>query len=96
MRPSRTREKTILKGIPHKPFEEFPLRKVDELVTRLEKTGPKEAKVEVIPMDESHHVPCMQEMIAVMVHELEDANGSHQIHAMYQYCSVCQTAVRVL
>ena len=72
------------------------MKKVDDLVTRLEKTRPKQAMVEVIPMDESHHVPCMQEMIAVMVHDPENASETRQIHAMYQYCPVCQTAVRIL
>ena len=96
MRSSPRREREILKGIPHKPFEEFALKKVEELVAQLEKARPKEARVEVTPMEESHHVPCMQEMTAVMVQDPENAEGTPQVHALYQYCPVCQMAVRVL
>ncbi len=78
------------------PFEEFSLHKIAELVTQLEKTGSKKARVEVTPLDDSHHVPCMKEMTAVMVQEIEDTGENPQILAMYQYCPVCQTAVRVL
>ena len=96
MRAATKKNNGILKGIPHVPFEEFSLKRIEDLVAQLEKTKPKQAKVEVNRMEDSHHSPCMQEMTAVMVHDIDEAKESPQIYAMYQYCSVCKTAVRVL
>lgn len=96
MKASVRREQEILKGLPHTPFEEFSLRKVEELVTLLEKSKPKDSKVEVTPMEDSHHAPCMQQMDSVMVHDIGNPKGNPQIYAMYQYCPICKVAVRVL
>ncbi len=96
MKVSAKKQAELLKGLPHVPFEEFSLKKVEELVAQLEKARPKESKVEVTPMEDSHHSPCMQEMTAIMIHDLETANGTPQIYAMYQYCPGCRIAVRVL
>ena len=96
MKLSARREKEILKGVPHTPFEEFSLKRVEELVAQLEKSRPKEAKVEVTPMEDSHHLPCMQQMTAIMVHDIENSKGTPQIYALYQYCPICKIAVRVL
>lgn len=96
MKSSTKIEHEVLKGIPHVPFEEFSLRKVEELVALLERSKPKDSKVEVTPMEDSHHAPCMQEMTSIMVHDIGNPNGNPQIYAMYQYCPQCKTAVRVL
>ncbi len=96
MKPSARREQEILKGVPHTPFEEFSLKKVEDLVAQLEKSRPKEAKVEVTLMEDSHHSPCMQQMTAIMVHDIENSKGTPQIYALYQYCAICKIAVRVL
>ena len=96
MKYSVKREQEILKGIPHVPFEEFTLKKVEDLVAQVEKSKPKDSKVEVTPMEDSHHAPCMQEMTAILVHDMENTKGTPQIYAMYQYCPQCRTAVRVL
>ena len=95
MKASLRRTQEILRGIPHVPFEEFPVKKVGDLVAQLEKAKPKDAKVEASPMEGSHHSPCMQEMTAVMVHDIDEQKEEPQIYALYQYCSVCQTAMRV-
>jgi hypothetical protein len=92
--PKKTRE--ILKGIPHVPFEEFTLKKLDLLVNQLEKTKPKESKVEVSPMEDSHHAPCMQEMTAIMVHDIDQGTEKPHIYALYQFCPNCEIAIRVL
>ncbi len=92
--PKRTQE--VLKGVPHVPFEEFPMRKVDELVEQLEKAKPKDSKVEVNQMGESRHSPCLQEMVAIMVHNLEEERDAPQIYAIYQVCASCKVGVRVL
>ncbi len=96
MKTSAKREKEILRGAPHAPFEEFQLAKTEDLVAQLEKTAPKEARVEVAPIEESHHAPCMQEMTAIMLQLPDNPTGVQQIYAMYQYCPICKTAVRVL
>ena len=85
-----------MNGIPHTPFEEFALKKVEELVARLEKTKPKNSKVDVTVMEDSHHALCMGDMTAIMVHDIELANSPHNVYALYEYCPVCETAVRVL
>ena len=92
--PRKTNE--ILKGMPHVPFEEFPLKKLQELVDQLEKTKPKESKVDVTPMEDSHHSPCRQEMTAIMVHDIDEGEVNPHIYALYQFCPSCEIAVRVL
>ena len=80
----------------HMPFEEFPLKEVDQLVHELEKTKPAGSTVIATPMEDSHHSPCFTEMIAVMVHTAGGENQPGEIHSIYQYCPVCKIAVRVL
>ncbi len=82
--------------IPHVPFEEFTLKKVDELVAKLERVKPKNSKVDVSPMEDSHHAPCMREMTAVMVHDIDQGDSRPNIYALYEYCPTCETAIRVL
>jgi hypothetical protein len=86
----------LLNGFPHIPFDEFPLKKSEDLVVVLEKNMPEGAKVEVTPMDDSHHSPCMQEMVAIMVHDIEVGKESSEIYTIYQFCPACHVAVRVL
>jgi hypothetical protein len=85
-----------INGFPHVPFDEFPLKKSEDLVVVLEKSMPEGAKVEVTPMEESHHSPCMQEMISIMVHDIEEGKESSEIFTIYQFCPSCHVAVRVL
>ncbi len=96
MKTSPRKSREVLKRIPHVPFEEFTVKQVEELVTQLEKSKPKDASIEVSPMEDSHHSPCMQEMTAVMVHDIDESRDRPQIYALYQFCSICQTAIRVL
>lgn len=79
----------------HLPFEEFSLENVDQLVHQLEKTRPKHAIVEVTPMKDSLHSPCLQEMTAIIVHDIGKAQESPQIYELYQYCPACKLAVKV-
>ncbi|TMI47410.1 hypothetical protein E6H17_06070 [Candidatus Bathyarchaeota archaeon] len=61
-----TQEKMKAGG--HMPFEEFPLKEVDQLVHELDKVKPAGSTVIVTPMEDSHHSPCLKEIIAVTVH----------------------------
>jgi hypothetical protein len=96
MKTSTRKSEEILKGSPHVPFEEFPLKKAEILVAQLEKTKPKDTKVEVTPMEDSHHAPCRQEMTAIMVHDIDEGKDNPHIYSLYQFCPVCEIAVRVL
>jgi len=93
---NKKKNSLLLNGYPHIPFDEFPLKKSEDLVAELEKHMPEGAKVEVTPMDESHHSPCMQEMIAIMVHDIEEGKKNSDIYTIYQFCPSCHVAVRVL
>jgi hypothetical protein len=80
----------------HVPFEEFSVKDTDSLVRELDKTKPLGAIVEVSPMEDSHHSPCLQEMQAVVVQSVGPEGQPVQTFSMYQYCPVCKIAVRVL
>ena len=80
----------------HLPFEEFPLNEVDSLVHELDKVKPSGSTVIVTPMEDSHHSPCLKEMIAIMVHTSGKDDQPSEIHSIYQYCPECKIAVRVL
>jgi len=89
-----TRERVKAGG--HVPFEEFPLKEVDQLARELDKAKPDGSTVIVTPMEDSHHSPCLKEMIAVMVHTPGKDDQPGEIHSIYQYCPECKIAVRVL
>lgn len=76
----------------HMPFDEFSVKDLDKFLNELEKEKPKDATVEVSPMEDSHHSPCMGEMQAVVVQSV----GPQGAYSMYQYCPICKIAVRVL
>jgi hypothetical protein len=89
-----TQERT--KAGEHMPFVEFPLKEVDLLVHELDKVKPAGSVVMVTPMEDSHHSPCLKEMMAVMVHTTGKDDQTGEIHSIYQYCPHCKIAVRVL
>ena len=89
-----TQEK--MKALEHVPFEEFPLKEVELLVHELDKVKPTGSTVIVTPMEDSHHSPCLKEMMAIMVHTTGRDDQPGQIHSIYQYCIECKIAVRVL
>jgi hypothetical protein len=76
----------------HLPFEEFLVRDLEKFIAELEKTKPKDATIEVEPMEGSNHSPCMSAMQSIVVQSV----GPEGAYSMYQYCPVCKTAVRVL
>lgn len=96
MKTSARREQQILKGMPHSPFEEFSVERTEDLVQQVEKTAPKNSRMEVVPMEDSRHTPCMLEMTAVMLYQPDNPDGHTHIHAMYHYCPTCKIAVRIL
>jgi hypothetical protein len=85
-----------MKGALHAPFEEFSIKTVELLVSALDKSKPEGSMVEVSPMEESHHSPCMSEMQAIVVQTVGQEGEPVHTYSMYQYCPVCKSAVRVL
>ncbi len=97
MKKTAKKSPQLLNGFPHIPFDEFPLKRSEDLVVVLEKNMPEGAKVEVTPMEDSHHSPCLQEMVAIMVHNIEEGKeAASDIFTIYQFCPSCHVAVRVL
>ena len=83
----------------HVPFQEFQAKTLDELVSELEKTKPDGSLVEVTPIEDMQHSPCMQEMSTVVVHGDEThtvQEHPNEMVAVYQYCAACKAAVRIL
>lgn len=79
-------------GDTHMPFDEFQVKDLEKFVNELEKNKPKDAVVEVSPMEGSNHSPCMAEMQSIVVQSV----GPEGAYSMYQYCPTCKIAVRVL
>jgi hypothetical protein len=95
---SKTARRTVEKdhGTSHMPFEEFSVETLDNLVKDLEKSKPAGSVVEVSEMTDSHHSPCLQQMQAIVVQTVDPEGNPIQTYSMYQYCSTCKLAVRVL
>lgn len=85
-----------MKGALHVPFEEFSAKSIEQLVGMLEKEKPEGTTVEVTPMEDSHHSPCLQQMQAIFVQTIGPEGQPVQTHFMYQYCPACKIGVRVL
>ncbi len=80
----------------HVPFEEFPVPKLDDLLRHLEDAKPAGWVVEVSAMEDAQHFGCMQPLVHVLVHRSDEAPAPESMGIIYQYCSRCKTAVRVL
>ncbi|HZY94852.1 MAG TPA: hypothetical protein VFE98_08370 [Candidatus Bathyarchaeia archaeon] len=81
----------------HTPFEEFSIPKLEDLLALVDKMRPPESVVEVSPVQDTPHVVCMMPLTHILVHSAEGSEHQAEIvYAMYQYCSHCKLAVRVL
>ena len=78
------------------PFEEFPVPKLDDLIIHLEKVKPEGWIVEVSTMEDAQHMDCMQPLAHILVHRSDEDPAPGSMGIIYQYCSSCKTAVRVL
>ena len=92
----KTRSTDKSRTMTHMPFEEFSVKDTETLVRDLDKTKPEGAMVEVSPMVDAHHSPCLQEMQAIVVQSVGPDGQPVQTYSMYQYCPICKIAVRVL
>jgi hypothetical protein len=82
----------------HPPFEEFSIGTLDELLQLVNDAKLVDAVVEVSTAQDTPHVVCMQALTHVVVHSPESSSSmeAEHVYAMYQYCTNCKLAVRVL
>ena len=70
--------------------------KLDDLLRHLEEAKPDGWVVEVSDLEEAQHVECMQSLVHILVHSSAEGPAPGSMGVIYQYCSSCKTAVRVL
>jgi hypothetical protein len=77
----------------HKPFQEFPVLTLDELVQQLEAVG---QGIDVLTIDGVPHSVCGKPLSNILVQTDAVKHLPGDLLAIYQYCEGCKVAVRVL
>jgi hypothetical protein len=77
----------------HKPFQEFPVATLDELVIQLEKTG---QEIDVLTVEGVPHLICGKPLANILVQTDAVKHVPGDLLAIYQYCQGCKIAIRVL
>lgn len=77
----------------HRPFHEFPVATLDELVKELEITG---QGIDVLTVEGIPHLVCGKLLANVLVQTEAVKRVPGDLLAIYQYCQGCRVAVRVL
>jgi|SRR5712664_1343940 len=96
--PSRVKSK-IAGGIPHMPFQEFTAKSLDDLLAELKKAEIADASVEVSSSEDGKHYACSAPLSNILVYvsrSIGEEQDYKDLIALYQYCSDCKNAVRVL
>lgn len=96
--PSRVKSK-IVSGLPHMPFQEFTADSLDILLGQLKKADIADARIEVSSSEDGHHYACSQPLTNILVYtsrNIGEEQDYKDLIALYQYCSDCKNAVRVL
>jgi hypothetical protein len=96
--PSRAKSK-IAGGIPHMPFQEFTAESLDHLLIQIKKARIPDSQIEVTSSEDGKHYTCSTPITNVLVYtsqNLGDDQEYKDLIALYQYCSGCKNAVRVL
>jgi len=96
--PSRVKSK-IVGGIPHMPFQEFTAPSVEHLLAELKKARIPDAQIEVSTSEDSRHYACSKPLVNILVYtsrSIGEEQDYKDLIALYQYCSDCKNAVRVL
>jgi len=95
-RPDETvipRAKPGLDVASHKPFQEFRVASLDELVKQLETTG---QGIDVLAIEGVPHLVCGRPLATILVQTDAVKHLPGDLLAIYQYCEGCKVAVRVL
>jgi hypothetical protein len=77
----------------HKLFQEFPVATIEVLVNQLEKDG---EGVDVLTIGGVHHLACGNPLENILIQTDAVKHVPGDLLAVYQYCSGCKVAVRVL
>lgn len=94
----RTLQKKAAKGQKsfHVPFEEFSVMELGDLLRQLELVKPDHWTVVVSDSDEAQHIDCMKPLTFINVNPPEEDSSPQTMGVLYQFCSRCKSAVRVL
>ncbi|OLD11232.1 MAG: hypothetical protein AUI93_05035 [Crenarchaeota archaeon 13_1_40CM_3_52_10] len=96
--PSRVKSK-IAGGIPHMPFQEFTASTLEQLLGELKKAKIPDAEIEVSESEDGRHYACSKTLVNILVYtsrSIGEEQDYKDLIALYQYCSDCKNAVRVL
>ena len=77
----------------HKPFQEFRVATLDELVKQLEAAG---QGIDVLTIEGVPHLVCGKPLANILVQTDAVKHVPGDLLAIYQYCQGCKTAIRVL
>ncbi len=77
----------------HKPFQEFRVATLDELVKQLETAG---QGIDVLAIEGVPHLVCGKPLANILVQTDAVKHVPGDLLAIYQYCEGCKVAVRVL
>lgn len=77
----------------HKPFQEFPVSTIEELVNQLERDG---EGIDVLTVGGVLHLTCGHPLENILVQTNAVKHVPGDLLAIYQYCKGCKVAVRVL
>ncbi|TMI17874.1 hypothetical protein E6H32_07805 [Candidatus Bathyarchaeota archaeon] len=87
------RAKPALDLASHKPFQEFRVATLDELVKQLETSG---QGIDVLAIKGVPHLVCGKLLANILVQTDAVKHVPGDLLAIYQYCEGCKVAVRVL
>jgi hypothetical protein len=85
--------KSPLDLLAHRPFQEFPVGTLDELVKQLETAG---QGIDVLTIEGVPHLVCGRPLANILVQTDAVKHLPGDLLAVYQYCQGCKVAVRVL
>jgi hypothetical protein len=81
------------------PFQEFTADSLDTLLGQLKKANITDARIEVSSSDDGRHYACSKPLVNILVYtsrNIGEEQDYKDLIALYQYCSDCKNAVRVL
>jgi len=77
----------------HRPFQEFRVATLDELVKQLETAG---QGIDVLTIEGVLHLVCGKPLASILVQTDAVKHVPGDLLAIYQYCQGCKIATRVL
>jgi hypothetical protein len=81
------------------PFQEFTADSLETLLGQLKKAKIADASIEVSSSEDGRHYACSKPLVNILVYtsrNIGEEQDYKDLIALYQYCSDCKNAVRVL